>query len=249
MGVFENIHGAKGPGEFAEQLGRATLAYVGAPFNTYMDTLLGLLAENPTLPSGLAEQRDQFLRDNLPEGASGQVRSVCGRFGVLAMAGELATEMGVTGWPAGETTAAIMTCFRAWLDRRRSIGDHDIEEGIEQVIAFIEKHGSSRFETIYTGQVESYVNTTYNRVGYRKFVIEHADADKTSGDWHYYVLPQQWKNEICRGFDPRGIAQALSARGYLLRSEKGKLTSKLLTPDGPRIPTYHLSPRLFSQGE
>jgi uncharacterized protein (DUF927 family) len=248
MGVFEDIHGEKGPGEFAELLGRAALAYTGSPFIAYMEKLMQLVVDNPTLASVLAEERDQFIHKHLPDGASGQVRSVCGRFGVLATAGELATEMGVTDWSVGEASGAMVKCFHAWLDRRRSIGDHDIEEGIEQVIAFIEKHGSSRFETIYTGQVESYFTTTYNRVGYRKFVIEHADAEGTSGDWHYYVLPEQWK-EICRGYDARAIAQALSARGFLLRSEKDKLTSKLRTPDGPRVSTYHLSPRLFDQGE
>jgi hypothetical protein len=45
-----------------------------------------------------------------------------------------------------EADRAAASCFRAWLERRGSAGDHDIEAGIRQVIAYIEAHGSSRFE-------------------------------------------------------------------------------------------------------
>lgn len=99
--------------------------------------------------SALRDHRDQFITDNLPDDAVGQVRSVCGRFGVVAIAGELATTLGVTGWSEGEATAAAQTCFRAWLAKRGTTGDHDVEEGIRQVIAFVEKYATSRFETIW----------------------------------------------------------------------------------------------------
>ena len=85
----------------------------------------------------------------LPDGASGQVRSVCGRFALVAAAGSLATAFGLTGWPDDEADRAAATCFRAWLERRGSAGDHDIETGIRQVIAYVEAHGSSRFEAAW----------------------------------------------------------------------------------------------------
>ena len=63
--------------------------------------------------------RQQFIADHLPAGSDGQVRSVAGRFGVVAAAGELATEWGILPWEIGEATQAAAICFQAWLDRAR----------------------------------------------------------------------------------------------------------------------------------
>ncbi len=53
-----------------------------------------------SLPSIIRRDRDAFVADAL-EGLkpSGQVRRVAARFGLVAVAGELATEYGITGWP------------------------------------------------------------------------------------------------------------------------------------------------------
>jgi putative DNA primase/helicase len=93
--------------------------------------------------------RREFSDTQLPENASAQVRSVCGRFALVAAAGSLATALGLTGWPDDAADCSSAACFCAWLERRGSAGDHDIEAGIRQVIAFIEAHGSSRFEAAW----------------------------------------------------------------------------------------------------
>jgi hypothetical protein len=56
------------------------------------------------------------------------------------------SRLGLTGWPVGEATRAAAICFTTWLDQRGTLGDHDIEGGIQQVIAYIEQFGGSRFE-------------------------------------------------------------------------------------------------------
>jgi hypothetical protein len=49
-------------------------------------------------------RRAPVRRGNVPEDAAGQVLRVAQRFGLVAVAGELATHYGVTGWPEGEST-------------------------------------------------------------------------------------------------------------------------------------------------
>jgi hypothetical protein len=66
--------------------------------------------------------------------------------------------------PAGRWDRAATICFRAWLARRGRAGDYDIEIGIRQVIAFIEAHGSSRFEAAWEQGVERVIN----RAGFRR---------------------------------------------------------------------------------
>jgi len=96
----------------------------------------------------LEENRARFLGEVLPNGASGQVRSVCGRFALVAAAGNIATAFGLTGWLDDEADRAATTCFRTWPDRRGSPGDREIEVGIDRVIRFLEVNGASRFQTL-----------------------------------------------------------------------------------------------------
>jgi putative DNA primase/helicase len=221
MGVFENLHGAPSPGKFAEQLRRATQGFSGTPFLAYLEELIPVLQPETLseVVSALRDQRDQFIVENLPDDAVGQVRSVCGRFGVVAIAGELATTLGITGWSGGEATAAAQACFNAWLARRGTTGDHDIEEG-RQVIAFVERYATSRFETIYTSGDEPGFSGYAGRVGYRQQIIDPADEGRNSGFWHYYVLPQEWKDELTKGYDSKMIAAEMVRRKQLIRGEK-----------------------------
>ena len=67
---------------------------------------------------------------------------------MIAAAGELATEWGITGWRAGEATESAQRCFSNWLERRGTTGASDVEAGIRQVRAFIAANGASRFQQI-----------------------------------------------------------------------------------------------------
>jgi putative DNA primase/helicase len=116
-GAFEELHGAPSPGAFAEELRQATERYYGAPARRFLELLT---ARNATDPLGLAEllraSRDEFLGANLPQNASGQVRSVCSRFALVAASGSLATAVGLTGWPDDEADRAVAACLPARRD-------------------------------------------------------------------------------------------------------------------------------------
>ena len=89
--------------------------------------------------------RQQFIGYHLPIGSHGQVRSVCGRFGVIAAAGEMATEWNIVPWSAGEATQAALTCFMAWLAGRGGIGAGEVHAAFRQVQAFFGAQGTTRF--------------------------------------------------------------------------------------------------------
>lgn len=81
------------------------------------------------------------------------------------------------------------------------------------VKAFFEANESSRFEAITPDP--DHIERINNRVGYWK--IEN-------GEKIFYVLPEQFKNEVCKGYDSRKAARALLAYN-LLEHDTGK-TSK-----------------------
>jgi uncharacterized protein (DUF927 family) len=220
MGMFENLHGTGSAGAFAEQLKRAAQECHGAPLREFVEQIAQWLANDPEgTKSALRDLRDDFIREYLPGGASGQVRSACGRFGLIAAAGEIATSFDLTGWPKGEATQAVVTCFQAWLDKRGTIGDHDLEVGIRQVISYIERYGNSRFQCVGSNPDDYFPPLVQNRVGFRQIV-----PTGTSSQYEYWVLAEAWKNELCKGYNATVIAKEMAERGQLLK-QSGRLAA------------------------
>ena len=253
MGSFEALHGAASAGAFAEELRQATDRCYGAPIRAYLECLITRHADDlPALTALLRDNRDEFLSAHLPKDASGQVRSVCGRFALVAAAGSLATAFGLTGWPDDEADRAAAMSFRAWLKRRGSAGDHDIETGIRQVIAYIEAHGSARFEAPWEERPPSregengsgaFVNKperTLNRVGFKR----RADNDR----WEYMIFPQQWRGEVAKGFDSIVLAKAMVERKLIIPAGDGKPTKVVNVPGHDRVRLYCLAPSILGDG-
>ena len=94
----------------------------------------------------MREYATNWLTATLPAKADGQVARVAARFALVAAAGELATALDILPWPAGEASAAAARCFNDWLAARGDNGPEEITAGLRQVRAFLELHGTSRFE-------------------------------------------------------------------------------------------------------
>jgi uncharacterized protein (DUF927 family) len=229
LGIFEDLHGAVAPSEFAEILRDTTVRYYGAPICSLLEALTERVATDPDgLRALLETNRREFTAKHLPVGASSQVRSVCGRFALIAAAGSLATVFGLTGWPDDEAERAAGICFQAWLDRRDTAGDQEIETGIRQVIRFLEEHGSARFEPVCEAARPSEADPagidrekdkeqanpspisgrTFNRAGFCRRTAE--------GLWQYMALPEAWRTEITKGFDPLVLAREMVDRSLII---------------------------------
>jgi hypothetical protein len=143
MGLFENTHGSESPDVFSRRLKDAARRYYGSPLRSYLSFLA---ANRVELETALRKSPSNFVNDQAPEGASGEVYRAATRFALIAVAGELATEAGITGWKPGEATDAAALCLRDWIARRETTGSSDDEEAIKQVRSFLEAHGSSRFQ-------------------------------------------------------------------------------------------------------
>jgi len=199
----------------------------------------------------------KFLETHVSQRASGEVFRAARRFALVAFAGEYASSLGITGWPEGETTRAAVTCFKAWLDRRGSVGAGDIEAAIAQVRLFLTLHGGSRFETICADD-DSKVERTgaRDRVGFRQEILDEEPSSGggepagNSGEetehrsFLYYVLPAAFRKEVCRGFDPEMVAKSLRERGHL-NVETGRLTFQKRLPGLGRQRVYCILPSIF----
>lgn len=224
MGVFESLNGFERPAALASALKDAASRYYGS---VGADWLRWLVGERSKLATLVSDAGRKFVNEHAPKNAAGQVERVARRFGLVAVAGELATLAGLTGWQQGEATQAAGKCFAAWLEFFGGAADNREERTLlAQVKEFFELYGASRFEDedpIYFEDAsitrEQWIN---RRAGFFRLGAE--------GQREYLVMPQVFKSEVCKGLEPKTAVKVLRAHGWLIPASDGKSTQK------PRLP-------------
>ncbi len=146
-----------------------------------------------------------------------QAHRVAKRFAIVAAAGEIATQAGITGWQAGQATAAVMTCLDNWLDNYGRDGEHEQRQIIDHIKAFIEQHGSSRFQPCYRSKRLDFEEKTSNRVGYRNM---------DTGD---YYFSKETFDSVCAPFSKKKVLHVLEEANLLLLNQGDRKIYK--TPD------------------
>jgi putative DNA primase/helicase len=229
-GVFEDLHGYENGSDFARALTEAAAENYGTPFPAFIEAVI---PDRLDLPRVIKRLRNDFVEDALSGLApSGQVRRVAARFGLVAVAGELATNYEITGWPQGAALDAAMTCFRAWLKARGGPGSAEAKDLLGQVRHFFELHGESRFTPWDRAAAEdSHMPRTSNRAGFVRF-------DEKEG-LLFFVFPEVFRREVLDGFDPAEAAPLLVQRGLLIPGTDGKTTQK------PRLPGFRNPRRVY----
>jgi uncharacterized protein (DUF927 family) len=249
LGLFEQLHEFATPDALARHLRRtAETTHKGHAARAFLELIAGD-------PNGTADAvtgyRDRWIADNLPAQADGQVSRVARRFGTIAAAGELATELGILPWPEGEAERAAARCFADWLQARGGAGPAELREGLAQVRVFLEAHGSSRFELAWVqdtltscsdGTADT-IRKTNNRAGFRRL-----ENEGRGERWEYYVLPETWKQEVCKGLDAKAIAQAMADRQWL-RTDGSRLTHKPHIPGQGSMRVYVVTAGFLSASD
>jgi uncharacterized protein (DUF927 family) len=212
MGAFEALHGYETASALAVALRDAAGNYHGA---VGMEWLRQIVADRTKLAAVLANGIRQFVNECATKDA--QDERVARRFAVVAVAGEMATRYGLTGWAAGEAYQAVGTCFSSWRESFGSTGNREELALLNQVRSFFEQHGASCFE-----DVTSEGQRVINRAGFFR-----TDADDTR---EYLVFPEAFRREVCAGVDSRFATRTLREHGWILPGSDGKATQK------PRLP-------------
>ena len=227
-GMWEELHGFASGDLLSDHLQRSARECFGTPIHAFLELLTQDLSA--ILPRLKALQQAYIGKLDLAEGADGQVSRAAGHFALVAAAGELATSMGVLPWPKETALKAAKTCFDAWIVQRGGSGRSEIDKGISQVLAFLEAHGPSRFENPWVAEDES-PRVVVNRAGFRRRL-------EANGGWDYFILPETFKNEVCKGYDSRLVLAGLEAKNLFERGDKGP--GKLLRFPGAGVHrVYH----------
>jgi putative DNA primase/helicase len=259
-GVFDSIDAhAKGGAGFSKMLFRNTEDFYGVAGEAWLHYLV---SQFEGLRKRVRKSVDDFVRDHTPPGADAQVQRVGDRFALVAIALELATEAGITGFGTGQGTAAALVCFKAWIVARGGAGNAEHRRMIEQVRDFVLSQ-SARFAWWHR-EGDDRAPHVQNRVGLRKLDDPNKISIESKEDYlaafgenspphtgdtkiEYYVYRDIFRKEVCAGLDSRVVVKLLIKHGLVYTDKEGRadiqvrlpLTGKNLT----RI--YRISNSLF----
>jgi putative DNA primase/helicase len=218
-GVFERLHRTDSGAAMSRLICNESNTHYGAVGIAWLEYVT---ANQIEITATITPAIDQWMQQHMPKNAGGQIDRVARRFALAAIAGEMATDAGLTGWSKGEASQGAATCFNAWLESFGGIGDCEERAILEHVRAFIEAHGSSRFESMTADR-----ERIHNRVGYIR--------QKAGQAREYLIFPEAFKREVCKGFDHRQVSKVLIEQGVMLHNNHSGATSPVRTPDSSAL--------------
>ncbi|SOB49516.1 DUF927 domain-containing protein [Pseudomonas lundensis] len=235
LGMFDVLNGFEDAAALSDALKARVAKYYGTPLTAFLSALC-----EPGKMHGwaiiLRRTLEGFIAKSLPPSASGQAHRAALRFGLAAAAGELATALGITGWPDGTATTAARVCLNAWLNERGGAGNYEGDAIVARLRQVIERFGESRFTRWESAaaKIDEHGPRTIDRLGFRKS-LEHGMGDELHTTNTYYVLPEAWRSEVFKGMNINAVNKELLRRGVLEPGSDGKASSLVRLPGlGPQ---------------
>lgn len=196
-GVFDALHGAKDSAAFANEMKQATSSCFGVAGPAFVEQLIGNSRLQSHLSQLIARTVSQW-KARLDVGNSGLTERVLGHFALIAIAGELATKFGITGWQPRDALTAVFELANEWHETQDRSEKWKIAAAITRTRSYLQAHSSTRFEE--AGGVP-----VTNRSGYR------------DEKW-FYIIGDTW-NAIHAGFSPTDQARHLLAGRWMVRGD------------------------------
>jgi uncharacterized protein (DUF927 family) len=230
LGMFDVLNGFDDAASLSDALKARVAKYYGTPLTAFLSALC-----EPGKRHGwsaiLRHTLEGFIAQALPASASGQAHRAAARFGLAAAAGELATAMGITGWPDGTATTAARVCLSAWMNERGGAGNFEGDAILARLRQVIERFGESRFTRWESAaaKIDEHGPRTIDRLGFRK-TLEHGLGDALHTTNTYYVLPEAWRSEVFKGMNINAVNKELIRRGVLEPGPDGKASCAVRLP-------------------
>ncbi len=219
--VFETHHEFEGGADLSKYIeAQAALTHGHAALAFIERVAAGFDEVRERLRAGIAA----FRLAHVPDHADGQLGRIADRFALVALAGELATEYGITGWAQGWATEAAVACFHGMVKLRPGgFGSGEEASMLRQARTFFAEHGEDRFADWNRAESDdSHRPNTQQRAGFRK-TVKDAAGDAAETEW--FVLPDAFTKQVCEGHDPAALLKLLRDRGHLV-VDKGESTKR-----------------------
>jgi putative DNA primase/helicase len=232
-GAWDNLHGAASAAAFSDAIKLEAAQHYGLVGRAFLERL----AHDETDYCAKLEEAKAFPLFAI-DGGEGQDTRGAARFALIGMAGEIATEYGLTGWDPGEAMKAAAECFKLWRATRGK-GNDEKRQIAEAVSSFIERHGDSRFSNSDPGISDPLEPMRINRAGWWR---------DTDGSRHY-LFTTEGMREALKGFDFRRALDTLQALGALPEPEAGGERARFFRIGGRGMKLYPINPDKLTGGD
>ena len=227
-GAWDELHQHPSGTTFSDAIKRAAAADYGHAGRAFLEELTrdheGSFSQSLDAIKALPELQ--------AAGDEGQAKRAAARFAVLALAGEMATDYGVTGWETGEAIRAAGAGFAAWQALRGAgRGNAERDQIIERITSFIERHGDSRFSDADS--------TDDQRAA---MVRDRAGWWRTSDGGRVYLFNADGLREALKGFDFNRALDSLQQAGAIDAPGASRERAKPCRINGRVIKLYTLRP-------
>ncbi|MFI3120598.1 MAG: DUF927 domain-containing protein [Methylococcaceae bacterium] len=203
-GAFDELHGMKDGRLFSDTLQKNSGDYYGTAGIAYLERLVN---DGQDFGGLLEEAIKAFITDDMQPQEMRAARS----FALVALAGELASDYGVTGWVKGATIDAVKTCFQQWRDHR-GVGATEDKVILDAVKDFIDRFGDSRFTNKITDEV-----VHGERAGWYSDSMSEERA---------YLFTNAGLKDATKGYDIKRVVESLTKATWLARGSKGEPTKQ-----------------------
>jgi uncharacterized protein (DUF927 family) len=229
FGVFDSGGESGDSGELVIAIEEATAECYGHAGREFIKQLIERSIHGDAVKNSVGD----FVRREAV-GKSSQVERAAKRFALIATAGELATEFGITGWSPGTATQAAAQALKTWEEMRGGDGKDDAEDRavIRQVTKIIVLYGDSRFDELdergfpvsptEDGDLE---DGGRSRPTHARPVLTRLGWRKGEGDDKIWMIEDAiWESEFCGDFQSTLVSKVLARHGLLklARHERGK---------------------------
>lgn len=224
-GAFDNLHDFPDGATFGNSIRRAAATHYGHAGRAFLARLT-----NDTT-DWIARFEEIKSLPIFSQAAEGQAKRVAARFALYGMAGRLATEYGLTGWGEKDAFMVASECFQRWLSERGG-GNDERRQILDQITAFIDQHGDSRFSDADAAPTDR-SPTIRDRAGWWR----DTDAGRT------YLFHAQGMRAALQGRDFTPALNVLQEAGVLPEPKADGKRSHLVRVEGRPTPKrlYHIT--------
>jgi putative DNA primase/helicase len=159
-------------------------------------------------------------------------------FALAALAGELASEWGITGWESGTAISGVIKIFEKWKEGQHGEAKaREYTQILSRIRDFIDRHGDSRFSDIdWTEPVPNKFNqgppSVRDRAGYWK----NTEYGKL------YLFSPAGLQEAGGDFEMSRILKALKEAGAFVKTGADKKAITTRVPGGGTAGLYWIDP-------
>lgn len=209
-GIFTTVPEGMSACGLSDLLVQNSTQYRGTPLRAMIQHLKD---DRDKICDKISRDMDQFLNGLERAELSSQAKRVANHFALLSGVGEVAIDLGIVPWPAGEAMTAMKSCFGWWRRDRNSAVDFEIEKATENLLSLAR-------------------NGFYGKCG-----DDYPIKNLTSDGKNCFFIPRSYAvGEICKEYQYKAFVDNMKNKGLLALTKGGEIREQFWQGDNSNRP-------------